>query len=37
MSDRAPIKFNAAQFLKSAPSLKQCPPDTGCEVAFAGR
>jgi len=37
MSDRAQIKFNAAQFLKSAPSLKQCPPDTGCEVAFAGR
>jgi GTP-binding protein len=37
MSERPKVKFNAAQFLKSAPSLKQCPPDTGCEVAFAGR
>ncbi|GLQ32971.1 ribosome biogenesis GTP-binding protein YihA/YsxC [Litoribrevibacter albus] len=37
MSDRPTIKFNAAQFLTSAPTLKQCPPDTGAEVAFAGR
>lgn len=37
MSDRITIKFNAAQFLKSAPTLKHCPPDTGAEVAFAGR
>ena len=26
-----------AQFTQSAPTLKQCPPDTGMEVAFAGR
>lgn len=37
MSDRITIKFNAAQFLTSAPTLKHCPPDTGAEVAFAGR
>ncbi len=35
MSD--PIIFNKAQFLLSAPSVKQCPDDTGKEVAFAGR
>ena len=37
MSERASVKFAAAQFLKSAPTLKQCPDDTGAEVAFAGR
>jgi GTP-binding protein len=26
-----------AHFEKSAPDLKKCPPDTGAEVAFAGR
>jgi len=31
------VNFQKAQYLKSAPSLKQCPEDTGCEVAFAGR
>lgn len=31
------INFNTAQFLVSAPSLKQCPPEKGAEVAFAGR
>jgi GTP-binding protein len=31
------INFNTAQFLISAPSLKQCPPERGAEVAFAGR
>jgi GTP-binding protein len=31
------VNFNAAVFLKSAPSLAQCPLDEGCEVAFAGR
>jgi GTP-binding protein len=31
------IKFQSAEFTTSAPSLKQCPEDTGCEVAFAGR
>jgi len=31
------INFQRAKFLISAPSLKQCPADTGAEVAFAGR
>ncbi len=31
------IAFTNAHFLQSAPSLQQCPPDTGIEVAFAGR
>jgi GTP-binding protein len=31
------ISFNQAQYLISAPSIKQCPDDTGREVAFAGR
>ena len=31
------IHFNSAKFLVSAPSLKQCPPEQGAEVAFAGR
>ena len=31
------INFKSANFLISAPSLKQCPPDNGAEVAFAGR
>jgi GTP-binding protein len=31
------INFKSAAFLISAPSLKQCPPDNGAEVAFAGR
>ena len=35
--DIAPIKFQSAEFTTSAPSLKQCPDDVGCEVAFAGR
>ncbi len=33
----AKINFNSAKFLVSAPSLKQCPPEQGAEVAFAGR
>ncbi len=33
----AKINFNTAKFLISAPSLKQCPPEQGAEVAFAGR
>jgi GTP-binding protein len=32
-----PIAFTKAQFLLSAPTIKQCPEDTGKEVAFAGR
>ncbi len=31
------INFKSAEFLISAPSLKQCPLDKGAEVAFAGR
>ncbi|NWN90088.1 YihA family ribosome biogenesis GTP-binding protein [Marinobacter adhaerens] len=31
------ISFNSARFLVSAPRLQDCPPDTGTEVAFAGR
>ncbi len=29
--------FSNATYLLSAPSLKQCPPDEGAEIAFAGR
>src|SRR5690606_2647032 len=31
------IVFSKAYFTKSAPSLRECPPETGVEVAFAGR
>jgi len=31
------INFRAAQFLSSAPSLRECPGDIESEVAFAGR
>lgn len=31
------INFQTAQFLISAPSLRECPDETGAEVAFAGR
>ena len=31
------INFRSAQFLTSAPSIKECPPELGSEVAFAGR
>jgi len=31
------ISFHNAQFLTSAPSIKQCPSEDGVEVAFAGR
>ncbi len=31
------ISFRKAQFLMSAPTLSQCPDDSGYEVAFAGR
>ncbi len=32
-----PLNFQNAEFLLSAPSIRQCPPDQGAEVAFAGR
>ncbi len=31
------IDYRRAEFLKSAPSLNECPADSGAEVAFAGR
>lgn len=31
------INYHCARFLTSAPTLADCPPDTGSEVAFAGR
>ncbi len=31
------INFRKASFYISAPSLRECPPETGIEVAFAGR
>lgn len=31
------IHFNKAAFTTSAPSIRQCPPEHGVEVAFAGR
>ncbi|HET7649542.1 MAG TPA: ribosome biogenesis GTP-binding protein YihA/YsxC [Gammaproteobacteria bacterium] len=32
-----PADFRHTRFLKSAAALADLPPDTGCEVAFAGR
>ena len=31
------FSFKSTKFLLSAPTLRQCPEDSGCEVAFAGR
>lgn len=31
------INFNKATFTQSAPSIRECPPEDGVEVAFAGR
>jgi GTP-binding protein len=36
-SPEASLNYSAARFLVSAPTLATCPPDTGREVAFAGR
>ncbi|WP_461537256.1 ribosome biogenesis GTP-binding protein YihA/YsxC [Spongorhabdus nitratireducens] len=36
-SESQGLNYRTAQFLISAPKLKLCPPDTGREVAFAGR
>ena len=36
-SSTAPTNYANAQFLKSAKTLVQCPPDEGSEIAFAGR
>ena len=31
------IQFKSAHFLSSAPSIRECPTESGAEVAFAGR
>jgi GTP-binding protein len=31
------LNFHLARYLMSAPTLAQCPPETGVEVCFAGR
>ena len=31
------ISYNSARFLKSSSKLSNCPPDSGVEIAFAGR
>jgi len=31
------ISFNRAEYILSSPTIKQCPEDSGREVAFAGR
>lgn len=31
------INFHNAHYTQSAPSIHQCPPETGAEIAFAGR
>ncbi|SDK01954.1 cell division checkpoint GTPase YihA [Billgrantia gudaonensis] len=37
-SDAMPrLNYHTARFLTSSPTLEQCPPDAGAEVAFAGR
>ncbi len=39
MNETSPkrLDYRTAQYLKSAPTLLECPPDSGAEVAFAGR
>ncbi|KUJ83037.1 YihA family ribosome biogenesis GTP-binding protein [Microbulbifer flavimaris] len=39
MSEQRPerINFRSVEFLTSAPTLAECPEDSGAEVAFAGR
>lgn len=32
-----PLNFRKVHFLRSAATLAECPPDEGCEAAFAGR
>jgi GTP-binding protein len=36
-TQKSSINYRAAHFLTSAPTLRECPPDEGTEVAFAGR
>lgn len=37
VSNKASNPFRSARFVLSAPELRQLPPDTGAEIAFAGR
>lgn len=37
MNTEQTINFRVAEFITSAPKLSDCPPDSGAEVAFAGR
>ncbi|MDX1504999.1 MAG: ribosome biogenesis GTP-binding protein YihA/YsxC [Spongiibacter sp.] len=37
MSVSHSVNYRRAQYMKSAPTLAQCPEDSGAEVAFAGR
>lgn len=37
MSHAGTVNYRCASFLTSAARLEQCPPDSGAEVAFAGR
>ncbi|WP_263081386.1 ribosome biogenesis GTP-binding protein YihA/YsxC [Endozoicomonas sp. Mp262] len=37
MTEQTTLNYQKTHFLKSAAKLNQCPPDTGREVAFAGR
>jgi GTP-binding protein len=39
MNETSPkrLDYRSARYLKSAPTLRDCPPDSGAEVAFAGR
>lgn len=35
--EKPALNYRRAEYLKSAPTLRECPPDSGSEVAFAGR
>ncbi|PMR72003.1 ribosome biogenesis GTP-binding protein YihA/YsxC [Billgrantia endophytica] len=37
LSQSQSLNYQTARFMISAPTLAQCPPDDGAEVAFAGR
>jgi GTP-binding protein len=37
LQNRVQIDFTSAQFTQSGSKLKNCPPDSGIEIAFAGR
>ncbi|MGM0481065.1 MAG: ribosome biogenesis GTP-binding protein YihA/YsxC [Pseudomonadota bacterium] len=37
MPDNKPINYQTAKFITSAPNITKLPPDSGIEIAFAGR